>query len=112
VDNLPAILGVGPNLGVASTQGSWRDASARAASNVPSPQDVVAWHRAYQAQTSAWNAWRASQPSAGYIVQRLSQEYDGGSDPGRRIRGSAVYAAAAARDTTIEGPVGAVSLLV
>ena len=111
MDSLPAILGVGQ--GVAPTQGSWRDASARAAGNAPSPQDIAAWHRAYQAHASAWNAWRASQPAVGYVVQRLTQEHsDGGSDPGRRIRGNAVYAAAAARDTAIEGPVGAVSLLV
>jgi len=69
----------------------------------------------YQAEQDAPQRQRQAapgpaRPSTGYVVHWLAQQL-GTDDPSRQLRGQAAYARSAAQPT-IQGPVGAVSLLV
>jgi hypothetical protein len=79
---------------------------------VATPPELSPWRRAYDERQAAWNTWRATRPAVGYVVHRMNEALGAQADPAQRLRGQAAYAAQAARALSIEGPVGAVSLLV
>jgi len=92
----------------ASAQAPRRDAPAR----VATPPALSPWRQTPEQRQQAWNVWRATRPSAGFVVHRMNEALGERDDPAQRLRGRAAYAAQAARGVAIEGPVGAVSLLV